>query len=172
MSGYPQSTAIPPAAQQQMLQVSQSFPGTAQRGAGFEVPLPLPAGTLMLGITFPGNFPQQPPVMFVLNDVAHPWIGADLKVLYPQPKDWQPGYSMITILRTIHNTFKQSPPTVRQRQNSQPVQPAVNPVQPSSQPPSLPQKAPIQPPPSSLPATVPARTAPQLDVNRVLSQCP
>ena len=170
MSGY-QATAIPPAAQQQMLSVGQSFPGTTQRGSAFEVPLPLPAGTITLGITFPGNFPQQPPVMFVLNDIAHQMIGPDLRVLYPQPRDWQPGYSMLTILRTIHNAFKQNPPTVRQRSSAQPVQPSPpsNPMQPPS---SLPQQTPLQPPANPQPAAIPARAVPQLDVNRALSQCP
>lgn len=175
MSGY-QSTAIPPAAQQQMLQVGQVFQGTVQRGPGFEVPLPLPLGPITVGITFPGNYPQQAPIMYVLNDVAHPFIGDDLRILYPAPKDWQPGYSIVTILRTIHNNFKQSPPTVRQRQPAQP------PLGQASLPSQSPQPSNVtNPHQSSLPADLtpkpsPAATSthsiPQIDPQRILSQCP
>jgi hypothetical protein len=111
--------------------------------------------------------------MFVLNDVAHQLIGPDLRILYPAPKDWQPGYSMLTILRTIHNAFKQNPPTVRQRSSAQPIQPSPQPASNPMQPPSsFPQPTPVQLPANTQPAAIPARNVPQLDVNRVLSQCP
>lgn len=168
MSGY-QPASIPPAAQQQMMQVAQSFPGTVVKGPGYEVPLQLPAGVITLSISFPGNYPNQPPVMYVLNAITHRLVSDNLQILYPPPKDWNPAYSIFTIVRYIHNVFKQEPPAVRMQPPAQPVSmPPQTTPQSSSQP--IPQSSSQ---PQARP-TIPTQSRPirQIDPSQKLAMYP